>query len=261
MDAKLAAMAETTKDMGREVAGLKMELSMTRGELNMARDSIERLKGSIQERQYSWQSQVGGGRAEPRAPVSAELDLEDVPSPPPAGTTRHNMDREESIVDNERPLAEVDLLTRVRGPAVPSPDASHSSADIRPSSPTRLGITQRAMADLDASHQVSGLFTTPSFPGANDVSPSRNFADGILARLPLNSPAERAIPALIQTSARLAAEMDRMERRGQMYVFAILVCSGTSFIEITRQTLADRKSTPSRRSSLASRNREHHAHP
>lgn len=101
-----------------------------------------------------------------------------------------------------------DLSTEQRTDTV-SPENSSTS-------PAWAGITHRAAADIQASSQPPQLLSSPDLLSSSPAHRPRSFAVDVISSLPIDLPVDAALPAHIESTARLAAEMDRMERRGQM---------------------------------------------
>lgn len=223
-------MEDRNLAMAQSVEMFREELNIVKAELGYAKHSIGHLLRIIRE---SRTARAREGSEDVRIPLSLELPSPGGPerisgSTFPTTPPRSAMDVSSPILGDTEASVGGSVGGPVRGQESDLSTATSDSRHIVPPSLTAQatrtadlsttwrGITDRAAADILASEQLFNFLGPPDPLGASTDARQRTFADDITDRLPTGLPVERAVPALIETSARLAAELDRMERRGQM---------------------------------------------
>ena len=227
-DARDLAQEQRTSRIEAKVAELGERLIATAQELAQATRTIAILRAvlsGLMEGTDGADPTAGGARASTVA--SSLLHENSEPAADRAGT----MALDRLSLDEEVPESWLSMPRSLSVGHAESRGRSHSQAtrglgteqrtdavspENSPTSPVWAGITHRAAADIQASSQPPQLLSSPDLLNSSLAYRPRSFADDVISRLPTGLPVNTALPALIESTARLAAEMDRMERRGQM---------------------------------------------
>ena len=226
-DARDLAQEQRTSRIEAKVAELGERLIATAQELAQATRTIAILRAvlsGLMEGTDGVEPTAGGARASAAALGLLHENSEFAADR--AGTMaldRLSLDEEvpETWLQIPPPISVGYRQSRGRSHSRPTGDSEAERTDAvspenSPTSPAWAGITHRAAADIQASSQPPQLLSSPDLLSSSPAHQPRSFAVDVISSLPIDLPVDAALPALIESTARLAAEMDRMERRGQM---------------------------------------------